>query len=561
MSLDPSPHQQIHNHPVANGTKLHLDAVIVGAGFSGLYQLHCLRDTLEMNAAVLEAGDGVGGTWYWNRYPGARCDSESHSYCYYFNRDLLDEWRWSERYPGQAEILSYLNFCADKLDLRRDIYLNQRVDQAVWDEASGRWQVRCTSGLEVEARYLITAVGCLSSANLPSINGITRFKGEIYHTGEWPHDGVDFEGKTVVVVGTGSTGIQAIPVIAAEACKLTVLQRTPNFSVPARNAPLKEDFHPNFCEEIDSWHQKMLISRHGHPWSAPPRKLCETPEDERNAILEDAWRIGGLRFRESFDDILLDERSNHLMSDFIRAKIRGIVDDAETAEKLLPLDHPFGTKRPPIDTNYFETYNRDNVELVDIRPNPIDCLDEDGVKLADGAHIPADIIVFATGFDAMSGALLKMGIVGRDACTLDEAWKEGPKTYLGLGVHGFPNMFTITGPGSPSVLTNMPRSIEQHVDWITALLKHAESSGIAKIEAEDDAMRNWTDHVTDTANLTLLPKANHSWYLGANVPGKPRVFMPYAGGLDRYRSHCDEVAAKGYPGFRMTGIHDHIRCV
>ena len=553
MSLDQPPFQTKHIHPAADGSKLYLDAVIVGAGFSGLYQLYSLRDKLKLKAAVLEAGDGVGGTWYWNRYPGARCDSESHSYCYYFNRELLNEWQWSERYPGQAEILRYLNFCADKLDLRQDIYLNQRVDQAVWDEASARWQVRCGTGLMVEARYLITAVGCLSSANRPTINGMSVFGGEVYHTGEWPHDGVDFSGKAVVVVGTGSTGIQAIPVIAAEARQLTVLQRTPNFSVPARNGPLDEDFHPSFRKEIDDWHQKMLASRHGHPWSAPPRKLCKTPEDERNAILEEAWRIGGLRFRESFDDVLLDERSNNLMSDFIRSKIRGIVNDAETAARLLPLDHPFGTKRPPIDTNYFETYNRDNVELVDIRPNPIDCIDEDGVKLADGAHIPADIIVFATGFDAMSGALLKMGIVGRNARALAEAWKDGPKTYLGLSVHGFPNMFTITGPGSPSVLTNMPRSIEQHVDWITATLQYAEASGVRLIEAEDDAMRKWTDHVTDAANKTLLPKANHSWYLGANVPGKPRVFMPYAGGLDKYRAHCDDVAGNGYAGFRLMG--------
>jgi len=552
MSPDQSAHQRQNIHPSPDGSKLCLDAVIVGAGFSGLYQLYSLRDKLKMNAAVLEAGDGVGGTWYWNRYPGARCDSESHSYCYYFSRELLSEWQWSERYPGQAEILCYLNFCADKLGLRQDIYLNQRVHQAVWDEDSGKWQVRCSSGLEVEARYLITAVGCLSSANRPDINGITCFEGDVYHTGEWPHEGVDFTGKSVVVVGTGSTGIQAIPVIAGQARQLTVLQRTPNFSVPARNAPLEENFHSAFCDEIDGWHERMLASRHGHPWSAPPRKLCETGEDERNAILEEAWQIGGLRFRESFDDILLDERSNELMSDFIRAKIRDIVSDAETAEKLLPSDHPFGTKRPPIDTHYFETFNRDNVELVDIRRNPVENIDAHGVKLADGTHIPADIIVFATGFDAMSGALLKMGIVGRDARTLAEAWQEGPKTYLGLGVHGFPNMFTITGPGSPSVLTNMPRSIELHVDWISALLKHAETKNIVTIEAEDDAMRDWTDHVTEAANKTLLPKANHSWYLGANVPGKPRVFMPYAGGLNTYRSYCNEIAAKGYPGFRMA---------
>ena len=544
--------QSKKSHPVAGDQKLEMDAVIIGAGFSGLYQLYALRDKQNLKTVVLEAGDGIGGTWYWNRYPGARCDSESHTYCYYFSRELLEEWRWSERYPNQEEILRYLNFCADKLDLRRNIHLNQRVEQAIWDETAACWKIICDTGLEVKARYLITAVGCLSSANRPKIDGMTRFRGDIYHTGEWPHEGVDFTGKSVVVVGTGTTGIQAIPEIAKQARELTVLQRTPNFSVPAHNGSLEEDFHTHFCQNIDDWHQKMLTSRHGHPWIAPPRKLCETAEDARNPILEDAWKIGGLRFRESFEDILLDQRSNDLMADFIHEKIRAIVDDPETAEKLLPKDHPFATKRPPIDTNYFETYNRDNVRLQDIRSNPIDCMYEDGIKLADGTLIPADMIVFATGFDAMSGSLLKMNIVGREGRTLSEAWQEGPKAYLGLGIHGFPNMFTITGPGSPSVLTNMPRSIEQHVDWITAILHHAETNGITQIEAEDAAMSRWTNHVTAAANETLLPKANHSWYLGANIPGKPRVFMPYAGGLDKYRAYCDEVAANGYPGFHMT---------
>jgi cation diffusion facilitator CzcD-associated flavoprotein CzcO len=527
------------------------DAIIVGAGFSGLYQLHCLRDKLGLTAVVLEAGDGVGGTWYWNRYPGARCDSESHTYCYYFNDDLLTEWQWSERYPGQAEILKYLNFCADKLDLRRDIKVNQRVNSAVWDAAAECWQVETSAGLRLTSRFLITAVGCLSSANMPDIDGASSFDGAIYHTGEWPHQAVDFSGKSVVVIGTGSTGIQAIPVIAQQAHNLVVLQRTPNFSVPARNAPLADRFHQTFTQNIDLWRQKMQVSRHGHPWVAPPRNLHETPEDERNAILEAGWQAGGLGFRESFCDVLLDSRSNDIMSDFIRAKIRDIVDDPVTAEMLVPYDHPFGTKRPPIDTDYFETYNRDNVSLVDIRHNPIKRIDRTGVCLEDGTHIAADIIVFATGFDAMTGALLKMGIVGRDGLTLADAWAEGPETYLGLAIHGFPNLLTITGPGSPSVLTNMPRAIEQHIDWITALLHRAKTRSITLVEAELSAMQDWTNHVTVVANDTLLPRAGHSWYLGANVPGKPRVFMPYCKGLDVFRAHCEQVAADGYPGFSL----------
>ena len=461
------------------------------------------------------------------------------------------EWQWSERYPGQAEILKYLNFCADKLDLRRDIRVNQRVNSALWDAAAECWQVETDAGLRLTSRFLITAVGCLSSANMPDIDGVSAFDGAIYHTGEWPHQAVDFSGKSVVVIGTGSTGIQAIPVIARQADNLVVLQRTPNFSVPARNAPLADAFHQTFTQNIDLWRQKMQVSRHGHPWVAPPRNLYETPEDERNAILEAGWQAGGLGFRESFCDVLLDSRSNDIMSDFIRAKIRGIVDDPVTAEMLVPYDHPFGTKRPPIDTDYFETYNRDNVSLVNIRDNPIEKIDRAGVCLEDGTHIAADIIVFATGFDAMTGALLKMGIVGRDGLTLADAWAEGPQTYLGLAIHRFPNLFTITGPGSPSVLTNMPRAIEQHIDWITALLRRAKTRSNTLVEAELPAMQDWTNHVTAVANDTLLPRAGHSWYLGANVPGKPRVFMPYCKGLDVFRAHCEQIATDGYPGFSL----------
>ena len=541
----------IDQHPVAKGSKLQLDALIIGAGFSGLYQLHLLRDKLHLKAAIVEAGAGVGGTWYWNRYPGARCDSESHTYCYYFSDEILNEWRWSERYPGQAEILSYLNFCADKLHLRRDIYLDQRVKTAVWNEDTACWQIQCNSGFSIEAKYLVSAVGCLSSTNTPDFDGAQEFEGQIYHTGKWPHDGVDFRNKSVAIIGTGSTGIQAIPVIAEEAQQLTVLQRTPNYSVPARNAPLHPDFHSKFTKERNHVRAQMLSSRHGHPWTAPPRNLVETPENERTEILEEAWEVGGLRFRESFQDILFNEQSNKIMSDFIRSKIFEIVENQDTAQKLLPSDHPFATKRPPIDTNYFETYNRKNVHLVDVRENPISKLDKHGLVLEDGTKIEADIIVFATGFDAMSGALLNMDIVGKNGLRLCDAWCEGPKTYLGVGVAHFPNMFIVTGPGSPSVLTNMPRSIEQNVNWITDLLQFAESNKVRSVEVREEAMFQWTEHVNTVASNTLLPKANHSWYLGANIPGKPRVFMPYAGGLDVYSARCEDIAKNGYTGFQM----------
>ena len=529
-----------------------LDAIVVGAGFSGLYQLYCLREKLNLKAKVLEAGAGVGGTWYWNRYPGARCDSESHTYCYYFNRPLLEEWSWSERYPGQAEILRYLNFCAQKLDLKKDIRFNERVTEAEWHTNSQLWHIKTQTGQTFIARFLITAVGCLSSANMPDIDGLSNFEGEIYHTGQWPHDTVDFEKKTIVVIGTGSTGIQAIPEIAKYAKKLYVLQRTPNYSVPARNRPLSRDFHSAFIEDIDSWRSKMLESRHGHPWIAPGRQVRKTSIEERHRIMEAAWEHGGLSFRESFDDVLIDEESNKIMSEFIRQKITSTVHNVEKAKKLLPKDHPFGTKRPPIDSNYFETYNLEHVHLIDVRQNPISSCSSAGIVLSDDTKIEADMIVFATGFDAMTGALQKMNIKGMNGLKLEEAWLAGPQTYLGLAVPKFPNMFTITGPGSPSVLTNMPRAIEQHVDWITDLLHHIVQKNYKKVEASETAANEWTQHVTDIANKTLLPKANHSWYLGANVPGKPRIFMPYAFGLNHYRNHCDSIAKSGYPGFLIT---------
>jgi cation diffusion facilitator CzcD-associated flavoprotein CzcO len=537
---------------IVTDTSENFDAIIVGAGFSGLYQLYCLREKLNLRARVLEAGGGLGGTWYWNRYPGARCDSESHTYCYYFDQSLLEEWSWSERYPGQEEILKYLNFCAQKFDLERDINYNERVVDASWDSEAKLWRIKTQAEKTYCASFLITAVGCLSSANLPTIDGLKNFKGEVYHTGQWPHESVNFTNKSVVVVGTGSTGIQAIPEIAKQAKSVYVLQRTPNFSVPARNRPLSKEFHSKFVSQIDVWRSKMLESRHGHPWVAPNRQVRKTDPEERIRIMEAAWRRGGLGFRESFDDVLLDEDSNTIMSDFIRQKIRETVKDPETAEKLLPKDHPFGTKRPPIDTQYFETFNREHVHLIDLKENGISSCFSGGVLLSDGTKLFADMIVFATGFDAMTGALQKMNIRGKKGLRLKEAWHTGPQTYLGLAVPEFPNMFIITGPGSPSVLTNMPRAIEQNVDWITDLLSHVIQNDYAEIGVAQANAKEWTAHVTDVANKTLLPKANHSWYLGANVPGKPRVFMPYAFGLNHYRDHCASVAKNGYEGFVMT---------
>ncbi len=529
-----------------------VDALIVGAGFAGLYQLHCLRDQLGLSARVLEKGDGVGGTWYWNRYPGARCDSESHAYAYYFSSELLEEWEWSERYPGHAEIVSYLNHVADKFDLRKDIELGTRVTGAQYDERNARWTVTTEAGDVFSARYFITAVGCLSAANVPDIPGRDAFAGAWYHTGLWPHDGVDFAGKKVGQIGTGSTGIQAAPVIAESAEHLTVFQRTANYSVPARNHVLSDEFKRQCRENHAELKALMQSTPNGHAFQISERKVFDVEPQEREAIYEEYWRDGGLRFRSCFQDLLANKAANDTAAEFLKSKIRQVVEDPATAAILSDIDHPYAAKRPPIDTNYFETFNRDNVSLVDLRANPIECITPDGIKTADGHH-DLDIIVFATGYDAMTGPLLQLNIQGRDGVTLQDAWREGPRTFLGLTVTGFPNMFTVTGPGSPSVLTNMPVAIEQHVEWITRCIAQMEDSGTQCLEATREASDLWVAHVNDAANATLLPQAGHSWYLGANIPGKPRQFMPYAGGMVRYRTICDTVADKGYEGFQRDG--------
>ena len=533
----------------AGAPETRVDAVVIGAGFAGLYQLLCLREKLGMSVQVLEAGDGVGGTWYWNRYPGARCDSESHSYCFYFDEALLQDWNWSERYPGQAEILRYLNHVADRFDLRRNIRLNARVVSAEYDAPANLWRIRTEDGARYAATYLITAVGCLSSANVPDIPGLNDFAGQWYHTGLWPHEGVDFTGKRVGQIGTGSTGIQAAPVIAETAAHLTVFQRTANYSIPARNHPLTEDFKRWAKASTAEIRGLMHASTNGHPFLMEDRSPLDLTEAEREKIYQEAWEYGGLRFRAAFRDLLVSKEANDTAASFLRAQIHKVVKDPETAAALANIDHPFATKRPPIDSFYFETFNRDNVALVDIRANPIERITPTGLLLRDGTEVPLDIIVFATGFDAMTGPLLRIGITGRDGLTLQEAWREGPKTYLGLQMPGFPNLFTITGPGSPSVLTNMPVCIEQHVDWITDCIAHLRAQGVARIEPDPVAVDRWVAHVNEAAEATLLPQAGHSWYLGANVPGKPRVFMPYAGGMARYRAICADVAARGYDGF------------
>ncbi|MQG56186.1 MAG: NAD(P)/FAD-dependent oxidoreductase [SAR202 cluster bacterium] len=530
------------NHP-------DFDAVVIGAGFAGLGMLRKLREEHGMSVQVYETGDGVGGTWYWNRYPGARCDSESYMYCFSFSKEMLQDWNWSGKYPEQPEILSYLNHVADRFDLRRNIQFNTRVTSARFLEDASLWEVETDQGDRVTSQFLITGIGCISSGNVPDIKGLDSFQGEQYHTGSWPHEEVDFAGKRVAVIGTGSSGIQSIPVIAMQAEHLTVFQRTPQYTIPARHGTidrkfLEETVKPNY----DDLMERARWSTAGFPMDRDERSALEISAAERLEIYEASWAEGGTRFLStSFKDVSTDRRANDTMAEFIRKKIREMVQDPETAEKLMPTDHPFGSKRPLIDTDYFETYNRENVELVDIRHSPIQEITPRGIR-TDDHEFEFDMIVFATGFDAMTGTFFKMDIRGRDGLLLKEKWSEGPKTYLGLQTAGFPNMFMITGPGSPSVLSNMPVSIEQHIDWIADLLQHMREYDIKSVEAEADAEKAWVVHVNEVAEPTMFMQAN-SWYLGANIPGKPRVFMPYAGGVGTYRKKCNEVADNGYEGF------------
>ena len=527
---------------------MHFDALIIGAGFAGIYQLHRLRDGLGLKARLLEAGGDLGGTWYWNRYPGARCNSESHAYRYFFSRELAEEWVASERYPGPAEIRAYLEHVARKFDLRRDMQFDTRVTAARYDEAAGRWEVDTEGGAHYSATYLVTAVGCLSAASVPEIPGLADFKGRWFHTGQWPHEGVDFRGRRVGQIGTGSTGIQAAPVIAETAAHLTVFQRTANYSVPARNHPLTREFQRWVKEHFEEIRDTARSTINGHAFRISERNAADASPEERAAVYRAAWEKGGLQFRATFRDLLTDRAANATAAEFIKARIRATVRDPATAEALAGIDHPYAAKRPPIDTGYFETFNRPNVALVDLRKDPIERITPGGIRTRSREH-PLDLIVFATGFDALTGPLLAIDIRGRGGRSLREDWKAGPRTYLGLQVPGYPNLFTITGPGSPSVLTNMPVAIEQHVDWITECIAHLRRNGIRTIEPAGEAARAWGEHVEECARATLLWDAKHSWYFGANVAGKPRVFMPYAGGLARYARHCAGIAERGYEGF------------
>ena len=523
------------------------DVLVVGAGFAGMYMLYRLRQ-LGLRGRVLEAGDGVGGTWYWNRYPGARCDVESVQYSYQFSAELEQEWTWSERYATQPEILRYANHVAERFDLRRDIQFCTRVMSAVYDDAAARWTLTTSTGETFGAPFCVMATGCLSATNRPRIPGLDDFDGPVYHTGEWPHEGVDFSGQRVGVIGTGSSAIQAIPVIAQQAEHLYVFQRTPHYTVPAHNAPLAPDYVRAIKAEYRSLRARAKQMFSGIDFRINPSSARAVDSETRQREYESRWAYGGTTFMGAFSDLLFDRDSNETAAEFVRGKIRSIVRDPKLARALSPRDI-IGCKRLCVDTDYYATFNRPNVTLVDVSEVPIERITPAGVRV-DGRDYVLDALVLATGFDAMTGALNRIDIRGHGGCALKDKWREGPKSYLGLMVAGFPNLFTVTGPGSPSVLTNMLPSIEQHVDWIADCIEYLRVRGIARIEPTGEAQEAWVEHVREVAGPNLRSVCS-SWYIGANVPGKPRVFMPYIGGFPQYVARCEEVVAAGYAGFEL----------
>jgi len=530
------------------GERVALDVIVVGAGFAGLYALHRLR-AQGLSVRVVEAAPELGGTWYYNRYPGARCDVESVDYCYSFSDALQQEWDWTEKYASQAEILRYLNWVADKLDLRRDIVFDARVVSAVLDETVLRWTVTADGGQVYSARFCVLATGPLSAAMTPDFPGLDTFAGEIHHTAHWPHRPVDFTGKRVAIIGTGASGIQSIPIIAEQAEHLYVFQRTPNYSVPAGNKPLSaaelDDIKAGYAERRRlSWR-----SGGGSPHiTAPGPTFAFTPQ-QRRAAFEKRWRLGGVLFSKTFPDQMTDQAANDEARRFYEEKVRAIIDDPAVADLLIPTDHPIGTKRICTDSNYFETFNRPNVSLISVRAAPIESVDATGITTTDG-HYDLDMIVLATGFDAMTGALGKIGITGRGGATLRDGWAHGPRTYLGLGVDGFPNLFIVSGPGAPAVLANMVLHAEAHVNWIADAIAYLDGHGYTAMEPTRDAVDAWGAELARRADASLFTKAN-SWYMGANVPGKPRVFMLFMGGFAAYNDICAEVADAGYNGFDL----------
>lgn len=520
------------------------DVVVLGAGIAGIYSVYKFREQ-GLSVRCFEAASDVGGVWFWNRYPGARCDVESIDYSYSFSDELQQEWNWTEKYATQPEILSYLQHVTDRFELRPHMQFNTRITQAELAEDELSWTIRTDAGDEVTARFFVIAAGPLSNANVPDFAGLDDFQGDILHTAYWPHEGYDFTGKKVGLIGTGSSGIQVTPHLAADAEHLHVFQRTANYSIPAGNRPVDPEYKANYAERrAMSW-----TSGGGSPHRAHPQSALEVSEEERQRAYEERWKLGGVLFSKTFPDQLSNLEANETARKFWEAKIRSVINDPEVAELLIPNDHPIGAKRICTDSDYYETFNRPNVSLVSLKKTPLVGMDATGINTTE-QHYDLDVIVLATGFDAMTGSVAKVDIIGRDGKTLNEAWAEGPRTYLGLGIHGFPNMFNLTGPGSPSVLANMVLHSELHVNWVANLIAHLEEQGAVGAEATSEAVDAWVDECRRVAEGSLL-NTTDSWYLGANIPGRPRVFMPYASGFSAYREILEEVESADYRGFAI----------
>ena len=528
------------------------DIIVIGAGLSGMYALHRLR-AQGFNVHVYEAGADVGGTWYWNRYPGARFDSESWTYGYSFSGELLRDWDWSEHFSPQPETLRYCNFVAERLDLRRDITFGWRVAAARWDEPAGQWEIESTDGRHARARVLVTAIGALSAPVMPKLPGVDEFRGEAYHTGLWPHHPVSFAGKRVGVLGTGATGVQAITEIAKTSGHLAVFQRSPNWCAPLRNNPIDEETQKRIHATYPEIFARCRDSYGCFIHDADPRNALEVSTEEREAQYEKTYRQPGFaKWMGNFRDILMDRAANDTITDFMRHKIRARLKDPALAERLIPRNHGFGTRRVPLESGYYEVFNQPNVRLVDLRETPIERITPAGIRTSAGEHV-LDMIVYATGFDAITGAFDRIDIRGRDGNALKDKWAMGPRTYLGLQIAGFPNLFTLIGPHSAALFCNMPRCIEQNVDFVAALLAHARASGRTRVEAAPHAEEEWTSHVHETAERMLFTKVD-SWMTGVHSEVKHtrgRTVMVYAGGAPRFRQRCDEVAAAGYAGFEL----------
>ncbi|PCJ27312.1 MAG: cyclohexanone monooxygenase [SAR86 cluster bacterium] len=529
-------------------TKKQFDVIVIGAGFAGMYAVYRLRK-LGFSVQAIEAGGDVGGTWYWNRYPGARCDVHSLEYSYQFSEELQQEWNWSEKYAAQSEILDYARHVADRFDLRKNIQFNTRIQAMLFNEASCIWELTTQDGEEFQARHCIMATGCLSMNNVPDFQGLESFKGEVFHTGNWPHEGVDFSGKRVGIIGTGSSAIQAIPIIAEEAGSLTVFQRTAGFSVPAQNEAMDKTYEAQIKFRYQKFRQENFNRFAALNNNPNPISALGISDEEREATFEGRWQTGGLSFLASFNDLATNIDANRTASEFVHKKIHQIIDDPKIADLLCP-PTILGCKRLCVDTGYYKTFNRTNVKLIDVSANPIEKVTTHGIK-TNAEEYDLDILILATGFDAMTGALLSIDIQGVDGLTLQEKWQGGPKNYLGLSVSGFPNFFTITGPGSPSVLANMIVAIEQHVDWIADCLIYLRENSLSRIEAQQHDEEQWVELVNQIAGQTLYADGCNSWYTGANIPGKSRVFMPYLG-FPSYVEKCKSVAANNYTGFKLN---------